>query len=480
MHMKNSFSLVLLLPLLAISIAVADSPAKVEDSPIRWKKTVVDTAFRSEGVAIADVNKDGKMDIIVGDVWYEAPDWKMHEIRPSKDYRDGEKNVYSNCMACWAEDINGDGWPDVIVVGFPGNPCYWYENPQGKEGHWKQHEIWHSACNETPQFVDLFGTGKRVLVMAWQPKGKENEGQMAWFSPGKDPTELWEMHPISEPSIPPTFKATSETFDRMAKDGVPPEAVAKLQELKDKTFSSEKELMDAAAKMLTAEEFKAHQAKFKQYATIPGKIAPGTFRFSHGLGVGHINGDGRQDVICTEGWWEQPENPNGKTPWAFHPARLGDACADMFAYDVDGDGKADVISSSAHNYGIWCYLQKPARDGHPEFLKTDLFPKFVSQTHALHCVDINGDGLKDLVTGKRWWAHGSKGDADPNAPANLYWFEAKKDKDGVIKFIPHLIDDDSGIGTQFVVADFNGDKLLDIVVANKKGVFLFEQVRDKK
>ena len=95
----------------------------------------------------------------------------------------------------------------------------------------------------------------------------------------------------------------------------------------------------------------------------------------------------------------------------------------------------------------------------------------------MHCVDINGDGLKDLVTGKRWWAHGPKGDADPNAPAVLYWFEARKGSDGVTSFTPHQIDDDSGIGTQFWVGDINGDKLPDIVVANKKGVFLFEQVR---
>ncbi len=76
-------------------------------------------------------------------------------------------------------------------------------------------------------------------------------------------------------------------------------------------------------------------------------------------------------------------------------------------------------------------------------------------------------------------AHGPKGDADPSAPAMLYWFEAKK-TDGVTSFTPHEIDDDSGIGTQFVVADVNGDKLPDIVVSNKKGTFLFEQVRKKK
>ena len=69
-----------------------------------------------------------------------------------------------------------------------------------------------------------------------------------------------------------------------------------------------------------------------------------------------MNGDGRLDVICTGGWWEQPESGrNSSTPWPFHPAKLGDAVADMIAYDVNHDGKADVIASSAHHFGIWWF-----------------------------------------------------------------------------------------------------------------------------
>jgi hypothetical protein len=426
-----------------LSLALALVPAADDKKPepakkageITWKKTVLDKVFRSEGVAVADINRDGKMDIINGECWYEAPDWKRHEIRKQGNYGDGSAS-YSNCMACWTEDINGDGWPDLIVVGFPGAPCHWFENPKGKEGHWKQHEIWHSACNETPLYVDLFGNGKRVLVMGWQPKGKDNQGQMAYFTPGKDPTKTWEMHPISAPSTPD--KITSNTYDLQG-------------------------------------------TKVTVTVKIHGTEIPGTFRFSHGLGAGDVNGDGRMDVICPAGWWEQPAKPDGKTPWKFHPAALGDACADMFTYDVDGDGKADIISSSAHNYGIWWFQQKPgAKGAAPTFIRRDLFPKLVSQTHALHCVDINGDGYKDLVTGKRWWAHGPRGDADPNAAAKVFWFEAKKGKDGITSFKEHVIDDDSGIGTQFAVADVNGDKLLDVVTSNKKGTFLFEQVREKK
>jgi hypothetical protein len=407
---NRSIGLFLICTLAAGLLSLLPTQADRDAPAVSWKKTVIDKTFRSEGVAVADVNRDGKVDILAGEVWYEAPDWKMHEIQTPGNYGDGAKG-YSHCFACWADDINHDGWPDLIVIDFPGAPCHWFENPKGQPGHWKKHVIWSSACNETPLYVDLFGSGQRVLVMGWQPPGKEHEGQMAWFTPGKNPEDLWQMHPISEPSS-------------------------------------------------------------------PGHEIPGTFKFSHGLGMGDINGDGRLDVICTAGWWEQPKQDDGK-PWKFHPANLGEPCANMFAFDLDGDSKADVISSSAHYYGIWWYQQRSGANGNTTFLRHDLFPRLFSESHALHMVDINGDGLKDLVTGKRWWAHGPTGDIAPNDPAVLYWFEAKRGPDGITRFLPHEIDNDSGIGTQFVVEDINGDKLPDIVVANKKGVFLFEQVRGK-
>ena len=46
-----------------------------------------------------------------------------------------------------------------------------------------------------------------------------------------------------------------------------------------------------------------------------------------------------------------------------------------------------------------------------------------SQSHALMLADINGDGLKDIVTGKRFWAHGPTGDVNPSDPAVVYWYE---------------------------------------------------------
>ena len=119
------------------------------------------------------------------------------------------------------------------------------------------------------------------------------------------------------------------------------------------------------------------------------------------------------------------------------------------------------------------------KDGARVFAQHDLFPDLVSETHALIAADINRDGLKDLVTGKRFWSHG-KNEPGSDKPARLYWFEAARGPDGKISLHPAQIDDQSGIGTQFVVADLNGDGLLDIVTSNKKGVFLFEQLAPGK
>lgn len=413
---------------LASTIPAAAPPTPAPEPDITWKKIVLDDHFRSEGVAIADVNKDGKTDVLNGEYWYEAPNWTPHEMQTPVDFKDGLGN-YSRVFCCWAEDLNGDGYPDLIVIAFPGDPCYWLENPKGKattaDGkpqHWTKHTIWHSACNETPQYADLFGTGKRVLIMGYQPPGKSNEGQMAYFTPGADPTALWEMHPLSEPSTPPTMK-----------DGKPVPNTA--------------------------------------------REIPGTQRFSHGLGVGDINGDGRADVMCAGGWWEQPEKPDGKTPWKFHPANLGPDCSDMFVYDVDGDGKADVISASAHKYGIWWHRQHGTdRLGNPTFELKEIQPKLVSETHAVHFVDIDGDGRPDIVTGKRWWSHG-KNEPGASEPAAIYWLRNTRGTDGVAQFTPKLIDNDSGIGTQFAVGDINGDGLLDIISSNKKGVRIILQQR---
>ena len=217
---------------------------------------------------------------------------------------------------------------------------------------------------------------------------------------------------------------------------------------------------------------KVGDKQWRRYV-IGGEGSPGTQIFSHGLGFGDINGDGRKDVMIIEGWWEAPENPY-QSHWTYHKANLGEHAAQMYVMDANGDGLPDVISSSAHRFGMWWHEQGRDDQGSPTWKTHEIEPAMgFSQTHALSLVDINGDGHLDLVSGMRYFAHMGNDPGEQNDPV-IFWLEfIPGDRP---TWVPRIIDNDSGVGLNNVVEDVNGDGLLDIVIANKKGVFYFEQL----
>lgn len=376
-------------PLATVLCALTLSAAAGEPPPLVFVRTTLDTQFRSEGVAVADIDQDGRKDVIVGDYWYQAPLWEPREIRTPTPLT---VTQFSEAFGVFADEISGDLYPDIVVIPFHGGPVKWYENPSGLNQHWQEHTAWGSYHNEHPTYVDVTGNGRHELVTAW------SAGKFSYFQPNAH--GVWQ-----ENSITP-------------------------------------------------------------------KGAPGAGLFDHGMGVGDMNGDARLDLITMAGWYVQPLNPQN-APWPLSPAPLPGQATNLHAYDVNADGVQDIITSSPHNYGLWWY------EGHSNNTWTQhLIDDSWSAGHSLQVADLDGDGLKDIVTGKRWYAHNGN-DVGAEDPVVLYWYRLQRPAGERPRYDRYVIAaDGAGVGTQFTVTDISGDGLPDIATSNKRGVRIYIQATD--
>ena len=368
---------------------VASVSAQAEPPTVKFSKRclIVDM---NEGCAVADVNRDGKPDVIAGEHWDAAPDFiprPLRHVSPVSDLAPYLNGQLLQNTGDYAYDVDGDGWVDVISVGWTEKEISWYQNPGPaglySEYPWKRHVLGAIAGeNETIVPHDFDGDGRpEIYVSSWNKKKpliihrliKDGKGQ-----------------PALQPVVIGPHGGHGYAFGDVNGDG--------REDILCESGWYERPEGDIFTKPWA----------FHAETALPHPSCP--------FIAASLTDSGRSDIVWGKAhdygiyWWEQGEpKPDGTTTWTEHLIDKSWSQPHAMAWaDIDGDRQPELVTGKR----VRAHADQDPGSKEPECLYYYHWDKGTRKftRHTISgpgegvgigmqiCVaDLNGDGRPDIV-----------------------------------------------------------------------------------